>query len=260
MVRGRSLFGGWHRAKPIGFTLALVCGITAILGISYFEVQPWTPLKSYWFPTYLWASIAHGLDVQQSKYRLLAEVQGDRGDPMFPIERDVVPGKAPVPNGRVIPFVLTEEAYQHGKRFKFYGPTEFNNAKLSATLQELYYGQSLKDMAKVPLLWGLGVFACTWVLSMPFDRRRAIERREGRRIKGPELVTIAEFNRKLTARGIGILNTLRRTFADWLLRRDARMVRIPRDQESSHLLIMGDSGTGKSVIMEQLLVQIEQRG
>lgn len=260
MSSSRSLSGGWHRATPRGFILALVFGITAILGATYFEVQPWTPLKSYWFRTYLWASVAHGLDVQQSKYRLLAEVQGDRGQPMFPIERDVVPGKIPTPNGQVIPFTLTEEAYQHGKRLKFYGPTEINNAKLSATLQELYYGQSLKDLAKVPLLWGLGVFASTWVLSMPFDRKRTIERREGRRIKGPERVTIAGFNRKLAARGIGILNTIPRTFWEWLLRRDVRMVRIPHQLESNHLLIMGDSGTGKSVIMEQLLVQIEDRG
>jgi type IV secretory pathway TraG/TraD family ATPase VirD4 len=258
MTTNRSLSGGWHRATPRGFILALVFGITAILGVTYFEVQPWTPLKSYWFRTYLWASIAHGLDVQQSKYRLLAEVQGDRGQPMFPIERNTVPGKLSGPNGQVIPFTLTEEAYQHGKRLKFFGPKEINNAKLSATLQELYYSQSLKDMAKVPLLWGLGIFASTWVLSIPFDRKRAIERREGRRIKGPELVTVAGFNHKLKARGIGILNTIRRTFADWVLGRDASMVRVPGDRESSHFLIMGDSGTGKSVIMHGLLAQIAE--
>lgn len=259
MSQTRSLSGGWHRATPLGFIFASVLGGIALLGAIYFEIQPWTPLKSYWFPTYLWASIAHGLDVQQSKYRLLVEVQGDRGQPMFPIEQDVVPGKLRAPNGRVIPFTLTEEAYQYRKRFMFEGPVEYDNAKLASQLQELYYGQSLKDMAMVPLLWGLGVFASTWVLSIPFDRKRAIERREGRRIKGPELVTVAEFNRKLKARGIGILNIIRRTFWEWLLGRDASMVRVPWDRESSHFLIIGDSGTGKSVIMHGLLPQIAEQ-
>jgi type IV secretory pathway TraG/TraD family ATPase VirD4 len=37
-------------------------------------------------------------------------------------------------------------------------------------------------------------------------------------------------------------------------------LRIPRAIESSHVLIMGDSGTGKSVLIRQLLEQIEARG
>ncbi len=259
MSSSRSLSGAWHRARPLGFTFALVLGVTAILGFAYFQVQPWTPLKSYWFPTYLWSSIAHGLDVQQSRYRLLAEVQGDRGQPVFPSEKDVVPGKLPLPNGRVIPFTLTEEAYQHGKRFKFYGPTEINNAKLAATLQELYYGQSLKDMAKVPLLWGLGVFASTWVLAIPFDRKRAMERRDGRRLKGPEMLTVAGFNHKLKADGIGFPNAQRRTFGEWLLRRDASMVRIPEAMENSHISATGDTGAGKSSILFAILFQVRER-
>src|SRR3989442_6277773 len=35
---------------------------------------------------------------------------------------------------------------------------------------------------------------------------------------------------------------------------------IPRAIESSHLLIMGDSGTGKSALIRQLLGQLEDRG
>src|SRR5579871_1341120 len=256
MPKSRSLSGGWHRATPLGFILALVLGVIAILGSAYFEVQPWTPLKSYWFPTYLWASIAHALDVQQSRYRLLAEIQGDRGRPVFPTERDVVPGKVRAPNGRILPFTMTEEAYQHGRRFTFNGPVEYDNAQLAGQLQELYYGQSLKDMAKVPLLWGLAVFASTWVLAIPFDRKRAIERREGRRIKGPELVTVAGFNHKLKADGIGFPNTERRTFGEWLLRRDASMVRIPEAMENSHISATGDTGAGKSSILFAILFQV----
>jgi type IV secretory pathway TraG/TraD family ATPase VirD4 len=37
-------------------------------------------------------------------------------------------------------------------------------------------------------------------------------------------------------------------------------VRVPRALESSHFLIMGDSGTGKSALIRQLLLQIEARG
>jgi type IV secretory pathway TraG/TraD family ATPase VirD4 len=40
----------------------------------------------------------------------------------------------------------------------------------------------------------------------------------------------------------------------------ARAVQVPRAIESSHFLIMGDSGTGKSVLIRQLLEQVAARG
>ena len=42
--------------------------------------------------------------------------------------------------------------------------------------------------------------------------------------------------------------------------RRSAWVRVPRAIESSHFLIMGDSGTGKSALIRQMLTQIEARG
>jgi DNA helicase HerA-like ATPase len=40
----------------------------------------------------------------------------------------------------------------------------------------------------------------------------------------------------------------------------SRWVRVPHDREPMHFLIVGDSGTGKSVAIRQLLSQIWERG
>ena len=56
-----------------------------------------------------------------------------------------------------------------------------------------------------------------------------------------------EFNRWSRADGVGFTTNI------------GEMLRIPRSFESSHLMIMGDSGTGKSVLLRQLLVQIAER-
>jgi len=40
----------------------------------------------------------------------------------------------------------------------------------------------------------------------------------------------------------------------------SRCVRIPRERESMHVLVMGDTGQGKSAIVRQALCQIEERG
>jgi hypothetical protein len=231
-----------------------------MLGIGYFEVQPWTPLKNYWFLTYFWATVAQQFHTGHSPYRLLVEVPGNHEQPIYPLDEDVVPGRTRTAEGRMIPLALTEEAYQQGKQLVLLRSQQLDNAKLQADLQSLYYGKSLNEMTLAPLGWGLGIFSLAFVLSIPIDRERAIERREGRRLKGPEILTVTAFNRKLAATGMGILNILRRTFWEWLLRRDARMVRIPRNRECNHLAVMGDSGTGKSVIIDGLLAQIEHRG
>ena len=93
------------------------------------------------------------------------------------------------------------------------------------------------------------VIAVGLVIAIPMDLGRARARRHGRRLKGPELVSIAHFNRRFRADGVGFRQTPVCGRTPWL--------RIPRAIESSHFLIMGDTGTGKSVLIRQLLEQIE---
>ena len=38
------------------------------------------------------------------------------------------------------------------------------------------------------------------------------------------------------------------------------MVRVPRERESSHFLMIGDTGAGKSTLIRQILMQVEERG
>jgi Type IV secretion-system coupling protein DNA-binding domain len=82
-------------------------------------------------------------------------------------------------------------------------------------------------------------------------RRQGMRRNlgdDGRRLKGPQIITVKEFNRWSRAVGIGFSTTTR-----------GEMVCILRSFESSHMMIMGDSGTGKSALQRQLLMQIRER-
>ena len=67
----------------------------------------------------------------------------------------------------------------------------------------------------------------------------------------------ASFNRRMRANGIALVQTPSLP-AKLLGIRPA--LRIPRATESSHLLIMGDSGTGKSALIRQILNQLDDRG
>lgn len=261
MSSNRRMSGAWHRATPTGLVLALVLGLVVLFGSGYYEVRQWTPLQGFWFRTYLWATLAPSFGLNQSSYRILAEIHGRTGPIEFPREQDVLPGTTRVDSGRLIPLVITEQAYQRGYRLTLLPSAKYDNRKLEIQLRHFVYGdRSLKQMAAVPLWWSLGVFVAVFLVSIPSHRKRVRERREGHRLNGPELMTVAAFNRRLRAGGIGILNTIHRTFFEWALGRNARMLRIPHQAESSHLMLMGDSGTGKSVIIRQLAQQIEERG
>ena len=98
--------------------------------------------------------------------------------------------------------------------------------------------------------WGGGLCVFVFGLGGQFaaTSSAAICRMMGRRLKGPQIVTVKEFNRWSRADGIGFTTTDRR-----------EMLRIPRSFESSHIMIMGDSGTGKSVLQRQVLMQVAER-
>jgi type IV secretory pathway TraG/TraD family ATPase VirD4 len=78
-------------------------------------------------------------------------------------------------------------------------------------------------------------------------------------VRGPELVTVREFNRRHRSDGMGFL-TEERTWMKKLLGQRGRVLRVPFDRESEHLMTIGDSGGGKTSLLRQMLVQVEERG
>src|SRR5260370_30044821 len=94
-------------------------------------------------------------------------------------------------------------------------------------------------------------------MAIPKDAARGRIRKHGRRLKGPELVTGRTFNRRNRSDGIGFLQ--QQSFTQKIFHRKA-WLRLPREIESSHILVMGDSGKGKSALIRQILMEIEDRG
>ena len=96
-------------------------------------------------------------------------------------------------------------------------------------------------------------------LAWPADRkaRRALE--DGRRVRGAEMVTRDEFNQKRKyGYGIGFKTlekpSLREKF--FIKYPYGPMIAIPQWDEAKHFLLMGDTGSGKSALMRQILWQL----
>jgi len=271
--------GTWPNRWPVWTIATVIAACLTAAGVqTWYYARTWTPLQRWYLSTYLRTALMASVNVDgQGRYVLIQVVDASGGTrlaldgeieidaatfgtlPSTLIPADISSAhpssddaSAP-PVVSSIPLRLTDVARRAGARGIVSSLQRYRHADLYAFLRRwIYADQGLSDLA-VPAGWvGLAVFALGAVVAVPVDLSRARMRRHGRRLKGPELVTGAQFNRRYRADGVGFLQTHMRGGAPW--------VRVPRAIESSHFLIMGDSGTGKSALIRQLLEQIEARG
>jgi hypothetical protein len=256
---GRNENYNWPSDKPTWTYAALLMALLLVCAMEWRECSYLTPLQWYWLPTYLYANVLPQLKVADSRYRLLL-VENRNKEAYLPTEDEVEPGTTTTSDGRHLPLQLTERAVADGKQLVLGRSKLYNNQLLCNWLRnEIYGGLTLFDFIRWPLIYGGLFLVCGVVVAIPADRQRAFIRKYGRRIKGPEEVTAAEFNRRYKSDGVGFVTLERPTIAERILRREWQQVRVPRSIEDNHFLIMGDSGSGKSSLVRQLLVGIANR-
>ena len=210
-----------------------------------------TPLERFYTPIYVRSGAVGSIsNNRRDSYRLLF-VAG-RGVPSrLATDADLTDGKTLEPGGQLIPLGLSNAASERGYAFLYRGPRlNYVDASLNAYLRNAVYGgDTLFDLYKLPLLFGL----LSLVIQLPFsihtDVQRRKELRYGRRLKGPEMLTPKAFNDRVQGDGIGIkIDDMK------------PMIRVPARAEAQHLQIIGDTGAGKTTILLQFLRQIKHRG
>jgi len=167
------------------------------------------------------------------------------------MDADVAPGQTWQFSCKPLPLVLSDHGLQEGFRSIFREVQHpYQNNGLHAWLGHwIYADTSLPGLFATSFYCGLLALG----LQLPFSIRKDIKRRKelryGRRLKGPILVTARQFTKAVAGDGIGI------TTND-----DKRPLRIPRNAENKHFLLVGDTGSGKSSIIRQMLYQVAARG
>jgi hypothetical protein len=240
--------GDWpsgRRVWTIGVFFVALVSAAAIYVYRYERV--WTPLQRFYLTQYL--SSDTNLRKNTGHYLLLNAVNKN-GSHLALDEEVRETGESA--------YALTEEAVKAGDQRLEWQRGQYENAKMRAYLGHwIYRDQTFLDLVK-PALWGgLGVFVLGLFVAIPKDAARKKVRKHGRRLKGPELVTFAEFNRRNHSDGVGFIQQERSVWER--VRGRVHSVNIPRAIESSHIEIMGDSGTGKSALIRQILTQAGER-
>jgi hypothetical protein len=191
--------------QPV-YTYALVLlSLAATLGIQGFRyMRAWTPLERHYLPAYLGSQMT-GVVRDNGSYTLLQVVT--RKGTRVALDSDVVPAMSD--SGQNV-FALTEEAVKHGGLRLEFHRAHYNNAEMHAYLGKLIYqNQTIVDLVR-PALWaGLVLFFAGLLPAMYLDRNRASGLRDGRKPRGPELMSVAQSNRPQSSRGMGFVNAFR---------------------------------------------------
>jgi len=225
----------------VAFLIAFVAGIGIF---TYRNVEVWTPLQQWYWIQYL---NTKNLPGPSGNYQVLSKLNRE-GQHSMATDADVMP--APMHGWPPFPFALTAKARQAGAVALKVETVHYTSAQMNRILAgQIFGGQSAHDLLRPAWVGALGVFVLALVLAMLRNRTRRRIEEPGRRLKGPEMVTVKEFNRRSGADGISFLTTQGR-----------ELLSIPRSLESSHLMMMGDTGAGKSVLQRRVLTQVAERG
>jgi len=246
----------WPPHAPIYTFSAFALGIVATLFFVWqFLHFSETPLRRTYIPAYIQSLIGTTFK-QHGKYRLLY-VGGGKAAPRIALPADFVLGETKLPNGAISPVELSEATRHQGYTVFYKGQEkDYNDAALSRWLRTVYFdGQGLLDIYGVSLAEGFLVLVIALAFAGPADVKRFRELKYGRRLKGPVMLPPAQFNKALKADGLAIETAEKPSFF-----RKTTQLRIPRSAEAKHIQIMGDTGTGKSTLIKQLLQQIADRG
>jgi type IV secretory pathway TraG/TraD family ATPase VirD4 len=251
---GRDERTDWPSSKPVYTILLLIASVLAGAGIGCLRyLYVWTSLQRHYLPMYVGTQIAGA--VRQDGWYTLLELATRKGSRLA-LDSEVQPV---VTDSGEKTFALTEDAIKKGALRLEWQRHSYDNIKLHAFIGDwIYQGQTLTDLAK-PALEGMAIVFLVglWPVTQK-ERKRTKELRYGRKLRGPDQMMVWQFNWKYRrVRGIGFTNedrsALERAFGF------NKKLYIPLPKENRHFEFMGDTGGGKTQLIIQQVLQIQER-
>jgi type IV secretory pathway TraG/TraD family ATPase VirD4 len=240
----------WPPHAPImsysALAMALLCTVFFLWEHLNFSMSP---LQQSYITEYVTSQAGSSFNAREN-YRLVL-LGGPKVKPRLALPVDLTNGKTTLPSGKTVPIGLSELAFAQGYRWFYRAPAQ----KLADTamhrwlMSAVYDGRGLLELFQVSLIEGGVCLAAMLFFAIPKDIKRFRQMKYGRVLRGPVMLTPAEFNKAAKGDGIGFKTT-----------ELGKMMRIPERKEAQHFQIMGDTGVGKTQLIMQILRQIRGRG
>jgi hypothetical protein len=206
------------------------------------------PLEKSYITEYARSQVGSMFKAHQS-YHLLY-LGGGTAKARLALPADFIEGSTTLPNGKTFPVALSDVARLQGYRWFFRGPAvKLADVPMNRWLRAaIYQNESILRVFTVSLVEGAACLALMLWFAVPYDIHRFKQMKYGRILRGPQMLSPEEFNRRQKGDGIGFKTT-----------ELGKMMRIPLRKEAQHFQIMGDTGVGKTQLIMQILRQIRER-
>jgi type IV secretory pathway TraG/TraD family ATPase VirD4 len=244
----------WDGARRDPFGLVVISVLAMWYLFMFVQVRSLRdPLQRYYNEQY-WTSCTGTL-----RPLVLPYVVDARGSRALATSGSVVVLSPSKPGGAVR-FQLSEAAVAAGAtRIEFLrtrGPVWNACLALERHLHANRLAVPIRMSPQISAAVGIAVLALT--VGLYRHRRAKRTLRRGQTLRGSELVTSMRFNRLKRADGIGF-QIVERPSLLALVNGGSASLSVRLQEESSHFLLMGDTGSGKSSLIRQLLEQVERR-
>lgn len=261
---GQGAFGTkWPTEKPVGVIVAFVMAVVSAGAILVYQYRrDWPFVEKVYLRTYLATALARTL--RPMAYYSFPAIVDRKVGTRLAMNGEIVP--SPSQNGQP-GLALTEWAVKHGAVRLEWQQGKFKTDYLYGMIRHwVFQEQTWWDLAKSACYGGLAVLLLGLCVGIPRDARAAKERREGRVVRGPLVVTRDQFNRKRKKSGrtdgIGFVTAEPQSLRERLCMNyhHGPMVQVPREDETRHHLFMGTTASGKTTAIKQVMIQVRDFG
>jgi len=240
----------WPPHSPVNSIGAVLAALVCTLLFVWQGFRLETLLRRTYTSAYVESQVG-ALFHHSGTYRLIY-VGGAKRPPRYALPLDFVEeGQTTMSNGKTVPVTLSELSAREGYRF-FYAaaPKVYTDASIHRWLRAaIFDGKGIVQTYAISLSEGLFVLILFLAFAIPRDIHRFRTLKYGRRLKGPVMLTPKAFNKEVRGDGIGFKTSNMKD-----------RMRVPARNEAQHFQLIGDTGTGKTTLISQILTQIRDRG
>lgn len=248
--------------RPVWTISCILFGIAMFGALVVYQIQyQWSPLQRFYLRAYVGTGIMPS--VSASHYRLVF-VFGKHRSARLGIDQSFLDLHRNLDGSAT--YVLSTEAMNSGIQYAALVPgipelPNTSGASLHYVLQRLIYqGQPISQLFLGSQRATLEALLILFPLAVYLDSKRRLKRQDGQFVRGAELVTVREFNRRCYADGVGLRNRDQSWLEAKLCNVETAYVRIPREEEKRFAMIIGDSGSGKTAAIFSLMMEAQSRG
>jgi hypothetical protein len=259
----------WQSGRRIWTWGALCVAVVCFLMMCWVQyATTLNPLEQYYFPaTYAKTGVrAQQSPTNRANYEVLW-LTSRHGKQLLATPDDVE--KTKKPDGGT-EYHLTDAALKAGWVNIAFQTRNFNDGDLHTWLSgEVYGDTTLVDLVKWPWCIAVVIFSVLSYFAGIKDGERTLALLRGQRLDGTEALTVAQFNRRMRLRkkvngplldGVMFLDTAQGWWSRIFDNYASRGVYVPREREPHHFVMMGDTGSGKTAAIRQVLLQVQARG